>query len=437
MKPSCRCKDCKLNNGYSMFGNAEEGLHFYKVQRPYVEASDDVFLDRSLCLFQVSLANHSWVSFVGFAESYTEVVRNMPSGFQRLPAELQQVVTKESGCEKFVSIDGIWKLRHPHCLYPVKAEVAGLPTINYPNVCTEEPETQASAFCTEHSELAMGKNIPTNLREFIHDYCKVPRNHDGSDPSEVNVKNAEKINDVVANLQTDSKHRGLSAAQSQGTEMFISKYHSILQECESDENGDAVCNKDTGESQKPQRKWSRGLLHFVRGGGHIERWCPLYVSEGPGQVFLITLQYLLKRLEGIPESQWEDVVVSYDNMCNLDKLRVAKKQLPLPEPYNLMWLKVRKIVDRLHMRNHIDPRCKITYGSDDLKEKYPHLNTPVAEQTFIWAGRFKKIMCAMPKRRFLFFYHRMVSRRNRYIAVCYQENRVPEFPSAHGKSKVQ
>ncbi|XP_068713550.1 uncharacterized protein [Montipora foliosa] len=47
----------------------------------------------------------------------------------------------------------------------------------------------------------------------------------GSDPSDVNVKNAEKINDVVANLQTDSRHRGSSAAQSQGTEMFISKHH--------------------------------------------------------------------------------------------------------------------------------------------------------------------------------------------------------------------
>ena len=47
--------------------------------------------------------NHSWVSFVGFAESYTEVVRNMPSGFQRLPVELQQVVTKESGMNhKFI-----------------------------------------------------------------------------------------------------------------------------------------------------------------------------------------------------------------------------------------------------------------------------------------------------------------------------------------------
>lgn len=102
-------------------------------------------------------------------------------------------------------------------------------------------------------------------------------------------------------------------------------------------------------------------------------------SEGPGQVFLITLQYLLKRLEGIPESQWGEVIVSYDNMCNLDKLRVAKKELPFPEPYDLMWLKVRKIVERLHMRNHKDPQCKIKYGSDDLKEKYPHLNTPVAE----------------------------------------------------------
>ena len=100
-----------------------------------------------------------------------------------------------------------------------------------------------------------------------------------------------------------------------------------------------------------------------------------------------------------------------------------------------MWLKVRKIVDRLHMRNHKDPLCNIKYGSNDLKEKYPHLNTPVAEQTFIWAGRFKKIMCAMPKQRFLFFYHRMVICRNRYISVCYQENRVPEFPAVHGKSK--
>ena len=39
-----------------------------------------------------------------------------------------------------------------------------------------------------------------------------------------------------------------------------------------------------------------------------------------GQVFLITIQYLLKRLEGIDESKWEEVIAAYDNMCNLDKL---------------------------------------------------------------------------------------------------------------------
>ena len=83
------------------------------------------------------------------------------------------------GCENFVCLDGIWKLRHPHCLYPVKADVSGLPTLNYPNVCAEEPETQSSAFCEEHSQLAKEKNIPTNLRAFIHDYCQVSKNSDG------------------------------------------------------------------------------------------------------------------------------------------------------------------------------------------------------------------------------------------------------------------
>ena len=89
-------------------------------------------------------------------------------------------------------------------------------------------------------------------------------------------------------------------------------------------------------------------------------------------------------------------------MCNLDKLRVSKKPFPLPESYDKIWLKVRKIVDRLHMRNHKNPDCRVKYGSDDMKEKFPSLNTPVAEQVFVWASLFKRIMCAMPKQRSLF-----------------------------------
>lgn len=45
---------------------------------------------------------------------------------------------------------------------------------------------------------------------------------------------------------------------------------------EMDAEDEVACNKDTGEKQKTLQKWSRGLLHFVRGGGHIERWNPLF-----------------------------------------------------------------------------------------------------------------------------------------------------------------
>ena len=56
MKFSSCCKDCNLNYGYSKFGNAQNGYKFYEEQRVYIEATDSVFLDRSLCLFQISLA---------------------------------------------------------------------------------------------------------------------------------------------------------------------------------------------------------------------------------------------------------------------------------------------------------------------------------------------------------------------------------------------
>jgi len=58
-------------------------------------------------------------------------------------------------------------------------------------------------------------------------------------------------------------------------------------------------------------------------------------------------------------------------MSNLGQLCVAKREPHFPEPYNLMWIKVQKIVDRLHVKNHKHPLCKIKYGSNDLKEKSP------------------------------------------------------------------
>lgn len=56
-------------------------------------------------------------------------------------------------------MDGIWKLRFAHCMFPVKAEVCGIENINYPSVCTEQPSTPRSAFCVRHCDEADKKGI--------------------------------------------------------------------------------------------------------------------------------------------------------------------------------------------------------------------------------------------------------------------------------------
>lgn len=95
---------------------------------------------------------------------------------------------------------------------------------------------------------------------------------------------------------------------------------------------------------------------------------------------------------------------------------VLKKPLPLEPPFDTMWLKITKLIDRLHLCNHKNKLCQEIYSPEPLKEKYLNLNTPFTEQVFTWSARFKKILCAMPQERFLFYYHRMVVRRNRYTA---------------------
>lgn len=87
----------------------------------------------------------------------------------------------------------------------------------------------------------------------------------------------------------------------------------------------------------------------------------------------------MKWLEGIDESKWEDVIVVYDNMCNLDKFCIVRKLLFFFELYNLMWFKVWKIVDCLYMKNYKNLECKVKYGSDDFKEKFLCLNIFVVE----------------------------------------------------------
>ena len=66
-------------------------------------------------------------------------------------------------------------------------------------------------------------------------------------------------------------------------------------------------------------------------------------SESPSQVFLVIIAWLFEILKDIPVEEWEEIVLSYDNMCHVNSMKVAQSPLPLPEPYDTMWIKITKV----------------------------------------------------------------------------------------------
>ena len=125
-------------------------------------------------------------------------------------------------------------------------------------------------------------------------------------------------------------------------------------------------------------------------------------SESPSQVFLILVQWLLSMASvcgGI--SYMPPVTLAHDNMCKLDRLCVARKPLPLSTPYDKIWLNVHKIIDVF--RNHTNPQCRVRYNPEKFQTENPKFNTQAGEQTFVWAGRFKHILCSMNKTHHFFF----------------------------------
>ena len=152
-------------------------------------------------------------------------------------------------------------------------------------------------------------------------------------------------------------------------------------------------------------------------------------SESPGQVFLFILAWLYLTLQRVPVHLWGNICLAYDNMCGLMRLKAAQTVLPLPPPFHSMWTSITKVIDTLHIRNHVNPTCQRELHPDKIGLVHPDLkdtkNTQAAEQTFIWLGRFKKIVCSMSRTHHLFYIHRMVKHRNIYTARCYKEGRKP------------
>lgn len=144
-----------------------------------------------------------------------------------------------------------------------------------------------------------------------------------------------------------------------------------------------------------------------------------YRSEGPAQVFFVTLLWLVAEFGNKGREFWKSITLSYDNMCHLNNLTVARQLLPLPGDLKYIWSDLNKVINELHIKNHKDPRCQQFYSTKQLREELPEANTISCEQTFAWLSRHKKILCAMPKIHFHFYLHRLIKRRNRYIEYCY------------------
>ena len=162
---------------------------------------------------------------------------------------------------------------------------------------------------------------------------------------------------------------------------------------------------------------------------------PLYCrSESPTQAFLVMVLWLYRKFKplldaGMPEQELVEkmstLIIAYDNMCHVDGMNIAKQPLPFPAPLDNMWMSVQKVIDRLHIRNH-KGACTTTYNPEDKIPK--EFNTMSAEQTFVWASRLKRIVCAMPRVHQFFYLHRAVKRRNKYTERCHLHNREPVLP---------
>ena len=59
----------------------------------------------------------------------------------------------------------------------------------------------------------------------------------------------------------------------------------------------------------------------------------------------------------------------------------------------------------------------------------PNGNTMIAEETFAWLSRYKKILNVLPKERFEFMLHRLIIHRNKYTEYCHKVKKYPLLPT--------
>ena len=337
---------------------------------------------------------------------------------------------KKRGCERVFSSDGLWKLGYPICMMDIDGGINEELHEYIPTTCSDSP-LPGHAFCSEHCQEVKQLGYPTELKAFLKS-CS-----DGMsvvNPDEYSKEMMKTVNDKIKIISRQLK--GVAAARSatdvQGTSYLLRKRNLSSASFELEGDSQADCNKDTGNKMR-LRRWTRGVFVTLSGGGIIKHWAPLFRSESPTQVAMIMIKFLCMELGNQNPDTWGDHFLSYDNMCNVDRMRFLSAPLPLEGEFSNVWSKVTKVIDPLHVKNHKRSECKEVYAPSKVTEKYPEANLMIAEQTFAWMGRFKRILNSMSKVHFHFMLHRMIKRRNRYTEYCHASGKYPLLPSAKVK----
>merc|ERR1711970_726464 len=99
-------------------------------------------------------------------------------------------------------------------------------------------------------------------------------------------------------------------------------------------------------------------------------------------------------------------------MCNIDRLKLLQAPLSIDGDFSLVWKRINKVIDSLHIKNHTHSLCHIQNNPEKVKEVYPDANLMTCEQTH-----------------FHILLHCLVNGRNRYTEYCYKKNRYPLLPS--------
>ena len=141
-------------------------------------------------------------------------------------------------------------------------------------------------------------------------------------------------------------------------------------------------------------------------------------------MFLIVLKWMATVFGHLQRDEVKKKVISYDNMCHLNNLKVrfkltvlrvlimidiktgCKETVATPRPLKNFMARCTKDYRLLTYFKSQDPRCKEQYSPDSFKDLNPDSNTMCCEQTFAWLSRYKRIVNAMPKTHHHFYLHR-------------------------------